>query len=164
MTRNRGRAATPPSVSAKAYAVRLLSQREYSARTLKDKLLQRGYPPEEAAVAVEAMQSYGYQDDARFAEMRARQDARRMGNRRVSQSLVERGVDKEVALERVAELEPEDERILSVIDRFRGKHLDEALKAKAWRFLAYRGFSPGSIKVALRALAEDSPAVPGVDD
>ena len=125
--------------SAKAYAVRLLSQREYSARVLSDKLLEVGYEREAVEVAVASMQECGPQSDERFAEMRLRQDGRRMGNRRAAASLVERGIAKELATEKLAALAPELERAVALAQRFTGEALDDRLRAKIWWFMAYRG-------------------------
>jgi regulatory protein len=96
------------------------------------------------------MQEYGFQSDVRFAEMRVRQDGRRMGNRRVAASLAERGIPKDLATEKLAALAP----AVELAQRFSGEPLDDRLKAKIWRFMAYRGFAPDAIKAALRSLAE----------
>jgi len=153
-TKNSRQNAAPPKSSAKAYAVRLLSRREYSARALADRLQAAGYEPDAVAAALAAMQEYGFQSDERYAEMRARQDGRRMGNRRVAASLVEKGIAKELAAEQLCTLPPETERAVDVARRFHGQPLDERLKAKVWRFLSYRGFSPDATKAALRSLAK----------
>jgi regulatory protein len=131
-----------------------LSRREYSARALSDKLLEIGYEREAVEAAVVSMQEYGFQSDERFAEMRVRHDGRRMGNRRVAASLVERGIAKDLASEKLATLAPEAERAVELVQRFRAELLDDRRKAKIWRFMAYRGFSSDAIKAALRSLAE----------
>ncbi len=146
----------PPKRSAKSYSIWLLSRREYSAKELQDKLTTRGYPLEEAAAAVVSMQGYGFQDDTRFAEGKARASSRRMGNRRVTAVLVEKGVSKEMAAQQLEALEPENDRVLRMVEKFSGKPLDEALKAKVWRFLAYRGFTGAAIKAALQWLKESA--------
>ncbi|KWU23371.1 regulatory protein RecX [Burkholderia cenocepacia] len=143
----------PPKLSPKAYAVRLLSRREYSARALTDKLVEVGYERDAATAAVAAMQEHGFQSDERYAEMRVRQDGRRMGNRRVAASLEDRGIAKDLVAEKLADLAPESERAVELASRFAGSPLDERNKAKIWRFMGYRGFSPDAIKAALRSLA-----------
>jgi regulatory protein len=139
----------PPKRSAKSYALWLLSRREYAAKELLTTLTNRGYPQDEAETAVTSMQGYGFQDDNRYAEMKARASSRRSGNRRVTMVLVEKGVSKELAAQQLDELEPEPERALRLVQKFEGKPLDEALKGKVWRFLAYRGFSTDAIKASL---------------
>jgi regulatory protein len=139
---------------AKRYLAWLLSCREYSAQQLRTKLKQKGYPPEEIESALELMQSYKYQSDERYAQMRARNDAPRSGNRRVRARLAESGIAADLAEEQVAQLAPEAERACALAQRFVGKPFDDALKAKVWRFLAYRGFSAEATRRALARLAE----------
>lgn len=142
----------PPSRTAKSYATWLLSRREYSAKELSDKLVLRGYPVEEAAEALVLMQGYGFQDDTRFAGMKARASSRRMGDRRVTMQLAEKGISRELASQQLEQLEPEAERAVAVASKFEGKPLDEVMKAKVWRFLAYRGFGSSAVKAALQHL------------
>lgn len=144
----------PPKRSAQSYALWLLSRREYSAKELAAKLTQRGYPAEAAAEAVTWAQSHGFQNDTRFAESSARSHSRRMGDRRVAAELAEKGISRELAAQQLEELQPEGERAVDIARRFEGKPLDEALKAKVWRFLAYRGFSSGAIKAAIAHLKD----------
>jgi regulatory protein len=146
----------PPKRSAKSYAVWLLSRREYAARELLDKLTTRGYPPEEAAAAVAEMQRHGFQDDQRFAAGAARTSAQRMGNRSVSAKLAAKGISRDMASEQLEQLEPEETRAMRVAARFEGKPFDDSLKAKAYRYLASRGFSGGAVKVAMRHLQADA--------
>ena len=101
-----------------------------------------------------SMQGYGFQNDTRFAEIQARASARRSGNFRVTRALTEKGISKELASAQLEGLEPEPDRALRMVEKFEGKTLDEALKGKVWRFLASRGFSSGSIKVALAHLKQ----------
>lgn len=139
----------PPKRPAKSYALWLLSRREYAAKELLDKLVTRGYPEEEAQAALVSMQGHGFQDDARFASNKARTSSRRMGNRRVTMTLVEKGVSRELAAQQLDELEPEDQRAVALMTKYAGRPLDDKLKAKIWRFLASRGFSSGAVKTAL---------------
>ncbi|KWT98491.1 hypothetical protein APY03_0626 [Variovorax sp. WDL1] len=98
------------------------------------------------------MQRHGFQDDGRFAAGAARTSALRLGNRSVTAKLAAKGISKELAAEQLEQLEPEETRALRVAERFEGKPLDEALKAKAYRYLASRGFSGGAVKAAMRHL------------
>lgn len=143
----------PPARSAKSYAMWLLSRRDYSAKELLKKLTVRGYPQEEAQLAVTSMQGYGFQDDVRYAESKARSVSRKLGNRRVTAALTEKGLDKELVAQQLESLEPEENRAMRVAERFHGKTLDDATKSKVWRFLAYRGFSGSIIKSVLEDLA-----------
>lgn len=139
---------------AKRYLAWLLSRREYSAHQLRTKLKQKGYEPAAIEEALELMQSYKYQSDERYAQMRARNDAPRSGDRGVRARLVASGIDADLATEQISQLAPEADRAKSLVQRFVGTPYDEALKTKVWRFLAYRGFSSDAIKRALAHLAE----------
>lgn len=139
---------------AKRYLAWLLSRREYSAHQLRTKLKQKGYEPAAIEEALELMQSYKYQSDERYAQMRARNDAPRSGDRGVRARLVASGIDADLATEQIAQLAPESDRARSLVKRFEGKPYDDTLKTKVWRFLAYRGFSTAAIKDALAHLAE----------
>jgi len=139
---------------AKRYLAWLLSRREYSAHQLRTKLKQKGYEPAAIEEALELMQSYKYQSDERYAQMRARNDAPRSGDRGVRARLAASGIDADLAAEQISQLAPEADRAKELVKRFAGKPYDEALKTKVWRFLAYRGFSSDAIKRALAHLAE----------
>lgn len=154
----------PPERSAKSYALWLLSRREYAAKELLSTITTRGYPQEEAEEAVSSMQGHGFQDDSRYAQMKARVSSRRSGNRRVTMVLVEKGVSKELAAQQLDELEPESVRALRLVEKFEGKELDGALKGKVWRFLAYRGFSSDAMKGALSHLKAHASSEPGDDE
>lgn len=141
---------------AKRYLAWLLSRREYSAQQLRTKLKQKGYGLEETEEALALMQSYKFQSDERYAQMRARNDAPRSGNYRVRARLADSGIAADLAEEQVAQLAPEADRACALVERFAGKAFDDTLKAKVWRFLAYRGFSSEAIRRALARLAESS--------
>jgi len=141
---------------AKRYLAWLLSRREYSAKQLRTKLKQKGYEPEAIEDALTLMQSYKFQSDERYAQMRARNDAPRSGDRRVRARLAESGIEPELAAEQIAQLAPESDRAMNLVGRFEGKPYDEALKTKVWRFLAYRGFSSEAIRHVLSHLARQA--------
>lgn len=138
----------------------LLSRREHSAKELLEKLARKGYPEEEAREALNSMKGYGFQDDARFAAIKARTTAHRTGNRRVAQVLANSGISKELVLEKLEELEPEIDRALRFVKRYEGKELTDALKARVWRNMAARGFSGSVVAKAwahLNVAASSSP-------
>ncbi|MDQ9169533.1 regulatory protein RecX [Oxalobacteraceae bacterium R-40] len=150
-----------PRHSAKAYAIWLLSKREYSAATLRKKLLARGYDAEETATAMQFLQENNYQSDSRYAGMKARSTAHRAGDWKISRQLVQKGVAEELAKEQIAELPPEDERAAQAAN---AKFLQQVIEAgmspelsqKIWRYLGYRGFSSHAIKHALTCLRHEA--------
>lgn len=132
---------TKPRQSARSYSLWLLSRKEYSAKQLRDKLMQRGYSPEEADDALAYVQESRYQDDARFAHIKASSSARQHGDRHVRQALAEQGIDAELVAQELEQLAPEYERACAVARRFEGKPADAQLQQKVLRYLTYRGFS-----------------------
>jgi regulatory protein len=150
-----------PRHSAKAYAVWLLSKREYSAATLQKKLLMRGYDAEETAAALQFLQENNYQSDARYAGMKARSTAHRAGDWKISRQLVQKGIAEDLAKEQIAELPPEEERAAQAA---KAKFLQQVIEdgmppelvQKIWRHLGYRGFSSHAIKHALTCLLHEA--------
>jgi regulatory protein len=148
-----------PPHSSRSYAVWLLSKREYSAATLRQKLLTRGYSAEETDEAMQFVQTNNYQSDERYAGMKARSTAHRAGNRKISMALAQKGIDENTAKEQIAELAPEEERaVQAAISKF-SRHVSAEgmtadLQKKVWRFLGYRGFSGKAIKAAIDRLKE----------
>lgn len=148
-----------PKHSAKAYAVWLLSKREYSAATLHKKLLARGYDAEEVTAVMRFLQEHNYQSDARYAGMKARSAAHRAGDWKITQSLAQQGIDENLAKAQFAELLPEEERAAQVVGAKFSKQIIEGgmtpeLAQKIWRYLGYRGFSGKAIKHALNTLKD----------
>ena len=138
--------------SAKSYVVWLLSRQEYSAASLRDKLLSKEFSVEEVSAAIAFVQEHGFQSDERFAASKARSNSTRQGNWRVKQELLKKGIPEDIAQAQLDALPPEEERLARVISRFQGKEFTSELKQKIYRFLAQRGFSSRSIKTAFSIL------------
>jgi regulatory protein len=150
--RNSSDSKPTPSRPAKNYALWLLGRREWSAKELETRLKLKGYAAEEIAECLEFCQKHKFQSDQKFAESRTRNRASSHGNRRISQELSQKGVSGETIALALADAGDEKARALSAAQRFSGKEQTQALKAKAWRFLAARGFSGDAIKAALQSL------------
>lgn len=154
-------ASEKPKQSAKAYAVWLLSKREYSAVNLEKKLLARGYENEEIEATMRFLQDNNYQSDVRYAGMKARSTAHRAGNWKIARSLSQQGIDESLAEAQIAELLPEEERAMHAASSKFSKLLAEngmtqELAQKIWRHLGYRGFSSKAIKHALDCLKNEA--------
>jgi regulatory protein len=143
-----------PRQSARSYLLWLLSKREYSASELQKKLKFKGYEEQEIAEALAFAQSHNFQSDERFARIKVQSNVARQGNRGLSQKLREKGITSEVISEQLENLEPEEERAIRVVERFKGKPLTTQLYGKVQRFLVYRGFSSRSMKAAISYLRE----------
>jgi regulatory protein len=152
-----------PKQSATGYLLWLLSRRDASAATLRDKLIRRGYSPEEAEVALAYAQESRYQSDDRFAETKVNAGAGRYGNYRLKQTLRGKGVAADLVDEKLDTLEPETDRARRVAERFKGKPFTQELRQKAQRFLIARGFGSSAIREAIAWLKENASAVESAD-
>jgi len=129
-------------------AVRMLSQREYSAHTLKQKLRQKGVSSEEAEAAVTECQSLGLQSDERYAEVLVRSKANRgYGPLVIRQYLREACVEESLI---TTALQAYDEHVnwMDEAKRARDKKFrnQDAPQLKQKQFLRYRGFSEEMIR------------------
>jgi regulatory protein len=147
-----GKPLSAPKQPVKNYAIWLLSRREFSAAELKERLLQRGYSLEDAEEALAFVQAHRFQDDARYAHTKSVSDSRRLGNRQIKFRLADKGIDPELIAQEIDALTPEEDRAIAAISRYEGQPITETLKAKIWRFMAYRGFGGTAIKAAIRHL------------
>ncbi|MDB5841180.1 MAG: RecX family transcriptional regulator [Herminiimonas sp.] len=145
-----------PAHSSKSYAVWLLARRDYSAVNLRKKLVMRGYSEEQADEALQFVIANNFQNDKRFAEQRSRGAENRAGNVRIEMTLRQKGIAPDLAREQVGQLGPEEERVVLAASKFAAhvsrESMTPELKAKIYRFLAYRGFSSKAIRVAIDSL------------
>lgn len=141
-----------PLRPAKHYAGYLLGMREWSAKELRQRLALKGYPPQDIEDCMAFLEGAGLQDDARYAQVRARSKSRTLGNRRIRQDLKTKGIADDAAAEALTALEDESSRAVAAAARFEGKPWSLELKAKAWRFLMARGFGSDAIKAAIAQL------------
>lgn len=138
----------------KKRGLHLLEKQDRSRKNLWDKLSEGGYPDEVVDAAIEYIDSFGYIDDARMAGSYVRfyQDSRSRG--RIKQDLLKKGISSDV-IEIVMEEEYKNDEIELIESLMVKKHYDKETasyeeKAKMYRFLAGRGFSPDVINKALR--------------
>jgi regulatory protein len=125
-----------------AASARALRHRDLSTQRLEQRLERRSVPPAERVRAIEALTRAGFLDDTRFARGRARAlAARGYGDAAIRFDLERQSVDAELAVEALAELEPERERAMRVAAAAGGA-------ARAARLLARRGFGDEAIEAA----------------
>lgn len=127
-------------VELRARALRLLARREHSRTQLSRKLAPRAASPEALASLLDSLVQKKQLSDARYAEARTRQLARKYGAGRIRQDLKASGVDKGL-IENVSN-EGELERARAILDRkYRADATTREERAKRMRFLQSRGFS-----------------------
>lgn len=145
-------------LSAKARALALLSQRAYTATGLYRKLSQQD-GEEAAAAAVERMLELGLLDDEDYAQRLAGDLMNRRGfsSSRALRELMQKGIDREVAEEAVAELEEDPEMaIAAIVQKKYAAALDsEKGLQRTINALVRLGYRYGDIRAVLGHLGED---------
>jgi regulatory protein len=152
---------TPPT--AYNYALNLLAARPYSTQSLRRKLVQRQYTPDEVAGAIERLTDNGLLNDARYAEQYARSKILSAGasKRRLQQELYRKGIKGETATNAIASV-IEDEEIdpAEMIERVAKKKLAQlgdleplVLRRRLFAFLARRGYELDDIKSVVARLS-----------
>ena len=161
------------SPSLKARALRLLSLREYSRKTLAAKLRESearwakldaelsNQNPQETILSIEAVlddfEARGWLSDERFAEALVRRRSERYGVRKIADELARAGVDPNEAANLICTLkETEFQRAYEIWTRKYGqKPQDQKERARQYRFLASKGFSSD---VVAKIIGGQSPA------
>ena len=124
---------------------RALGARDQSRRALRAQLARRGIAPQARAAAVSVLARSGLLDDRRAAHTRAQRLAERgYGDAAIAADLERRGIDRELAAEALAGLEPEADRAVAVAGR-------RGMSPQTGRFLAGKGFSREAIEAACGA-------------
>ena len=145
--------------SAYEYALKLLTARSYTARSLFRKLAQKGIPPEEAQAVLDRLESSGLVNDAKFAEQYARSKVLVSGasRRRVVQDLRRKGIAQPLADAALATLFADEEiDSAALAEKTARKKLKQmgdleplVLRRRLFGFLARRGYELEDIKRAV---------------
>lgn len=138
--------------SAKARAVRIVSASNVSRRELRRRLLEKGEDAEMADEAVAWLSELNLLDDAQTARQLVQSAVRKgYGPARIRQILYQKGIDRSLWDEAMADLPPMDgaiDRFLAA--RFGGGKPDEREVKRAADALLRRGHSWSDIRPALR--------------
>ncbi|NLS12821.1 recombination regulator RecX [Vibrio sp. SM6] len=143
----------PQKISAKEAAIQLLSRRDHGRYELEQKLLLKGFEPQDVAATLSLCAEYGYLDDRRFAQAQLRQHLYKgHGERRIRQELQQKRVDDTIiaAVLDEAEVDWFELARTTAKKKFKGRiAMDAKDYAKQVRFLQYRGFDFEQIRYAL---------------
>jgi regulatory protein len=158
------------SPSLKARALRLLSLREYSRKSLAAKLAESEarwaklteveLDAQASASNIEAVlndfEARGWLSDERFAEALVRRRSERYGTRKIQEELQRAGVDSKQSAKLILDLkETEFERAYELWSKKYGaKAQDQKERARQYRFLASKGFS---LDVVARVVGGQTP-------
>lgn len=139
------------------YAFRALAQRALSEHELRARLHKRDVPDDEAERVVARLRELGYLDDAALAK--AASEKRFLGTARIRFELKRRGVEREAVDEALAARDPQREReeARALVERHKDRFArGRDPRARAFAFLARRGYSSDVIWSALAGLAQES--------
>lgn len=137
----------------------LLEHMDRTEKCLSDRLRQAGFSAEAVEDAMDYVRSYGYLNDARYAENYISCRIGTKSRLKLMQELAGKGIDRETAQqawERAAEvLEPDEHAILraAVEKKYAcGSVLDEKEMRRLYGYLVRRGFSYGDIARVLEEM------------
>lgn len=133
-----------------ARAVRLLARRDHSRAELSAKLAPLAESTEQLEALLDDLEARQLLSDRRFASLRVASRAPRLGNTRLRLELKSRGVDDATIAAALPEAGEELGRCCAVRERKFGDLPGSAEdRARQYRFLHTRGFSPDAIRRAL---------------
>ena len=138
-------------------AINLLSRREYSHYELYQKLIVRTSNESNLLQVLDQLIQAGYQSDVRFSESFIRSRINRgLGRVRIERELKERGIDQDLIEECMqSDIDWFELAYDCGLRKFQSLNLsDYKEKQKAFRYLAYRGFSMDQIQFAIENYLE----------
>lgn len=129
------------------HAVRLLASRPHFRAELEAKLVQRGYPGEEIAAALDRLAAEGYLDDVRTARdfVAHRLEQKAEGRLRLKAELVRRGAPEEAVSAALAEVPEDDLEAACEAAETWARGRSKTDPAALARHLARKGFSRRAI-------------------
>ena len=145
---------------ARATALRLLTRRDYSAKELRTKLLDRDLPEAEVDAVLADLADAGAVNDRLVAEsfVRVASTVKGRGRLRISRELEQRGIDRDIIRDALAALPVANETaaIRKFVERKRlPARLTPAEHRRLFGQLVRRGFSADLIAKALRGRGSD---------
>lgn len=148
---------------AKLRCMNLLKSREYTRYQLKEKLRQGLYPEEVMEEALDYVASFRYIDDERYALDFIRCSSGRKSRRRIEADLAGKGVDRDTVSrawncwEAQGNVQDEESQIAKLLVKrhFQAELADRKQWHSTYAYLARKGFSPESIRRAMKYDRDD---------
>ncbi|MCA9859328.1 MAG: RecX family transcriptional regulator [Thermomicrobiales bacterium] len=144
-----------------ASAMRALEQRMQTRLELRTRLMRKGFESETIDTAMERLSNYGYLNDERFAELwiENRLAHRPRGRRMLEQELRQKGIDRQIIQETVANMEIDDRSAAIELATKRLRSVQglpaAEQKKKLTGILARKGFDFGTIRFTLETVLEE---------
>ena len=140
-------------MSARMRAVRIVTATDVSKANLRQRLIQKGEDPKQAAEAVAWMDELRLVDDRRTAEqIVSRCAAKGYGLARAKQALYEKRIPKEYWDDVLADYPEQTEKIVEFLRARLGENPDERERRRAIDALLRRGHGYAEVRQALRQL------------
>ena len=138
-----------------SYTLWLLGRRDYSEKELRDRLARKETPPDDVDRVIARLGELDLIDDLKVAKLLVRSKRRKKGIFALRRALRRKGIEGEAARQA---LEPvTDATQLAAAERILERHAwrfedrDPKARARAFAFLARRGFPPDVARAALDA-------------
>ncbi len=146
---------------AKLRAMHLLEDMDRTEAALRDKLRQGLYPQDMIDMAIDYVKSFGYLNDARYAEnfIRSRQGSK--SRKEIQAALLQKGVPAELighALELCYEDSGEEEAVRSILrkKKFDPHSLEDREKQRIYAYLARKGFRYETVRQVIQNYEDDA--------
>lgn len=141
-------------------ALDLISRREHSKRELITKLTQRCCDKQTALSISERLEEIGLIDDRRYAQALLREygEYKKMGETRIKQEMLKRGVPSDIISDALEEFEDDPQKKIKELieSKYINSLADEKGKNRAINALLRRGFSFYDIKQVLDSFCIDN--------
>jgi regulatory protein len=143
-------------------ALRMLFRRDLSEGEIRERLGKKGFPPAECSAAIRRLGELGLVDDPKLCArlVRLYRETRGYGSAKIAWALRARGFAADLVERTLRECSSEEEELAAASAALRRKFRgglppgrDGA--ARAYRFLAGRGFPPGTCRKAIGGHSSD---------
>ena len=134
-------------------AMALLKSMDRTEKEMRDRLRREGFPEYAVEEALAYVMSYGYVDDASYAERFVYSRMDRLSVRVMRQKLLQKGISADLIEQALQENEPDEEELLRQLIEKKTHGVipeDPKEKQKLIRFLLGRGFSYSAVGRALQ--------------
>lgn len=146
-------------------AVAFISKSQKSKKQVVEYLTKKGFEDDAINYAIEKLGEYKYIDDVQYAKNFVKFKTKSSGKRKILMELKQKGVDENLAKQKIEEYSKDSEYILLVAQKYlKGKNLEDLkTKQKAYRFLASKGYESGDIIATLNKILKEGDEIESWD-
>ena len=151
-------------LACKNYGVRLVSRSLYTEKQIEQKMTQRGYEASVIEETLQLLKEYGYINDTYYSEafIKNAQNVSKYGKRRIKMLMQQKSVaSKTIAqsIENHFDADIEFENAMKLAEKKYEQIKNEEIikvKAKLYRYLAYRGFENDLINRVIKQITQSN--------